>query len=80
MMLFKAIEDGLYSALNNPSIVLLNIIAFVILVLIIKKFFWSKVTLFLEKRQTVMMEALECGKKKKRALELQEKSQKIMKK
>jgi F-type H+-transporting ATPase subunit b len=71
----KAIEDGLNSALLNPSIVLLNIVAFVILVFIVKKFFWSKVTLFIEKRQTVIMEALESANKERaRALELQEKS------
>ncbi len=71
----KAIEDGLYSALNNPSIVLLNILAFVILVFIIKKFFWQKVTTFLEKRREVMMEALESAERERlRAQELQEKS------
>ncbi|MCR3906035.1 MAG: F0F1 ATP synthase subunit B [Tenericutes bacterium] len=73
----QAIEDGLYSIINNPSVVLLNIIAFLVLVLIIKKFFWAKITLFLEKRQAVMMEALEQAEtEKKRAHELQVKSQK----
>jgi F-type H+-transporting ATPase subunit b len=73
----QAIEDGLYSIINNPSVVLLNIIAFLVLVLIIKKFFWAKITLFLEKRQTVMMEALEQAEtEKKRAHELQVQSQK----
>jgi F-type H+-transporting ATPase subunit b len=73
----QAIEDGLYSAINNPSIVLLNILAFVVLVFIIRKFFWAKVTDFLEKRRTVMMEALESAEREKqRAHELQEKSSK----
>ncbi len=73
----KAIEDGLYSIINNPSVVLLNIIAFIVLVLIIKKFFWKKITLFLEKRQAVIMEAIDQAEaEKKRAQELQEKSQK----
>ena len=73
----KAIEDGLYSALRNPSIVLLNIIAFVILVFIVKKFFWQKVTNFIEKRRVVMMEALEAADREKlRAQELQAKSTK----
>lgn len=73
----KAIEDGLYSALNNPSIVLLNIIAFVILVLIVKKFFWQKVTAFIEKRREAMMEAIEAADRERaRAQELQEKSAK----
>jgi F-type H+-transporting ATPase subunit b len=73
----KAIEAGLNSALQNPSIVVLNLISFVVLVFIIRKFFWAKVTLFVEKRQQVMMEALEdAEKERKRALELQEKSAK----
>lgn len=73
----KAIEAGLESALKNPSIVLLNLISFVILVFIIKKYFWSKVTHFIEKRQAVMMEALDTAEKERlRALELQEKSAK----
>ncbi len=73
----KAIEDGLYSALRNPSIVLLNIIAFVVLVFIVKKFFWQKITDFIEKRRVMMMNALEAADREKlRAQELQEKSAK----
>jgi F-type H+-transporting ATPase subunit b len=73
----EAIEKGLNSALQNPSIILLNLLAFVVLVLIIKKYFWSKVTAFIENRQKVMMEALESAdKERKRAIELQEKSAK----
>ncbi len=73
----EAIEKGLNSAMQNPSIILLNLLAFVVLVLIIKKYFWGKVTQFIETRQKVMMEALESAdKERKRALELQEKSAK----
>ncbi|MDO9628388.1 MAG: F0F1 ATP synthase subunit B [Acholeplasmataceae bacterium] len=70
-----AIEEGLYSVLNRPDIVLLNIIAFVLLVLIIKKFLWSKVTTFLEARQAALTEALDNAEKERaHARELQDQS------
>ena len=70
-----SIEEGLYSILNRPDIVLLNIIAFVLLVLIIRKFLWSKVTTFLEARQSALTEALDVAEKERaQARELQEKS------
>jgi len=70
-----SIEEGLYSILNRPDIVLLNIIAFVLLVLIIRKFLWSKVTTFLAARQSALTEALDVAEKERaQARELQEKS------
>ncbi len=70
-----AIEEGLYSVMNRPDIVVLNLIAFVLLVLIIRKFLWSKVTTFLESRQAALTEALDTAEKERaRARELQEKS------
>lgn len=68
----SAIEDGLNSVFQRPDIVLLNIIAFVILLLVIKKFFWKKITSFIDRRQEAMMEAMESAEKERtRALEIQ---------
>ncbi|OHE39836.1 MAG: ATP synthase F0 subunit B [Tenericutes bacterium GWE2_38_8] len=70
-----AIEEGLYSVINRPDVVLLNIVALVILILIIRKFFWSKVTAFLEARQQALSEALDTAEMERNtARELQEKS------
>lgn len=70
-----AIEEGLYSVINRPDVVLLNIVALVILILIIRKFLWSKVTLFLESRQQALTEALDTAEmERNRSRELQEKS------
>jgi len=71
------IQEALNSAINRPDIILLNLVAFVILVLIVKKFLWGKVTLFLEKRQDALMEAIHLAdEEKRRAHDLQEKSAK----
>jgi F-type H+-transporting ATPase subunit b len=56
--LVSNLEDGLNSVLQRPDIVVLNLLAFFVLVLIVKRFFWSKVTLFLEKRQEMIHEAI----------------------
>jgi F-type H+-transporting ATPase subunit b len=71
------IQEALNSAITRPDIILLNLVAFVVLVLIVRKFLWGKVTLFLEKRQVTLMEAIEAAdQEKQRAHELQEKSAK----
>lgn len=71
----EAVQEGLNSILNRPDIVLLNILAFIIMVLLIKKFLWNKVTDFLEARQKALMEAMDHAEtERKRAKELQEKS------
>ncbi len=73
----KNIEDGLNSAINRPDIILLNIVAFFILVLLVRKFLWKKVTAFIDARQSAMMEAMNVADvERQRALELQEKSTK----
>lgn len=71
----EAIQEGLNSVINRPDIVLLNIIAFFILVFFVKKFLWDKVTLFLDNRQGALMEALDqADLERAKARELQEKS------
>lgn len=71
----QGIEDGLYSIINHPSLVLLNILAFIILMIFVKKFLWEKVTHFIELRQKALMEAMETADlERARAQELQAKS------
>ena len=71
----EAIEEGLYSVITRPDVVLLNILAFLVLVLLVKKLLWSKVTTFLEGRQSAMHEAItNAEEERKRSQALQEKS------
>ncbi|MDX9692000.1 MAG: F0F1 ATP synthase subunit B [Acholeplasmataceae bacterium] len=71
----RAIQEGLNSVFKEPHIVLLNIIAFFILVFFIRKFLWVKITDFLEQRQLALTESLaKADAERARAKELQEKS------
>ena len=36
------VEDGLYSVINNPEIVVLNILALVVLMVFVRLFLWKK--------------------------------------
>jgi len=73
----KEIEIWFYSVFEDSAAVIINLLAFVILVLIVRKYLWKKVNIFIEKRQALLMETLESAEsERKRALELQEKSQK----
>lgn len=73
----QGIEDGLYSIINHPSLVLLNILAFIVLMFFVKKFLWEKVTRFIDLRQQALMEAMETADQERaRAQELQAKSSK----
>ena len=73
----QGIEDGLYSIINHPSLVLLNILAFIVLMFFVKKFLWEKVTKFIDLRQKALMEAMETADQERaRAQELQAKSSK----
>jgi F-type H+-transporting ATPase subunit b len=73
----QGIEDGLYSIINHPSLVLLNILAFIVLMFFVKKFLWEKVTRFIDLRQQALMEAMETADQERaRAQELQAKSTK----
>lgn len=73
----QGIEDGLYSIINHPSLVLLNILAFIVLMFFVKKYLWEKVTNFIDLRQKALMEAMETADQERaRAQELQAKSSK----
>ena len=71
----EAIQRGLNSVFDNPELVIMNILAFFVLVFFVRKFLWVKVTTFLEARQTALTEALtNADRERTRAKELQEKS------
>lgn len=71
----QGIEDGLYSIINHPSLVLLNILAFIVLMFFVKKYLWEKVTRFIDLREKALMEAMETADQERaRAQELQAKS------
>jgi len=75
--LVQGIEDGLNSAFDRPDIVLLNLIAFFVLVWIVKTFFWSKVTSFIDQRQQALHQAMEDAENERaRAMEIQAKATK----
>lgn len=69
------IDAGLNSVITNPDIVLLNIVALIVTAIVVRKFFWSKITLFLDNQQKALTEALqEAEAQKLQALQLQEKA------
>ena len=63
----RIIDSGLNSVINNPSIVLLNIIALFVLALFVKKFFWSKITDYLNRQQDNLQMALNEAEEQKRS-------------
>lgn len=71
----EMVEDGLYSVMNMPEIVLFNILALMVLLFFVRTFLWKKVTLYLEKRQSALSEAMDQADEERRiAKSLQEKS------
>jgi F-type H+-transporting ATPase subunit b len=75
--LVSNLQYGLESALNRPDVILLNLIAFFILVLVIRRFFWKKITNFLAKRQQVIQEAITTAQsERERAVQIQEQASK----
>ena len=69
----RIIDSGLNSLINDPDIVVLNIVALVLLALFIRKFFWQKISDFLDKQQTSLTEALsEADAERDKAIKIQE--------
>jgi len=69
----RIIDAGLNSVITNPDIVILNIVALIVTAFVVRKFFWSKITLFLDKQQHALIEALqEAEAQKQHAIQLQE--------
>jgi len=71
----EMVEEGLYSVINNPEIVILNILALLVLLVFVRTFLWKKVTLYLEKRQEALSAAMdEADEERNVAKSLQEKA------
>jgi len=69
------IEEGLYSVVNRPDIVLLNIIALVVLIVVVRIFLWERISNFIDLRQKALTEALEnADLEREKARSLQENS------
>jgi F-type H+-transporting ATPase subunit b len=63
----RIIDAGLNSVTTNPDIVLLNLLALVVLALFVRKFFWVKITSYLEKQQEALTSALKTADAEKAA-------------
>ncbi len=71
----EMVNQGLESVIDNPDVVVLNILALLVLLIFVRIFLWEKVTLYLEKRQTALSEAMDQADEERRiAKSLQEKS------
>ncbi|MCD4826664.1 MAG: F0F1 ATP synthase subunit B [Acholeplasmataceae bacterium] len=71
----EMVEEGLYSVINNPEIVVLNILALLVLLFFVRTFLWKKVTAYLDKRQVALLEAIDqADHERSVAKSLQEKS------
>lgn len=71
----QAIQTGLNSFFAEPHVVVLNLLAFLVLLFFIRKFLWKSVTGFIEKRQEALSEALDSADQERQvAKELQENS------
>ena len=55
----NSIQEGLESIVNDPGVVLLNVIVFLLMMVVVRVFLWEKVTAFLDKRQNALTEEFE---------------------
>lgn len=63
LLMLDSLADTVQSALEiNLTQMLIQIAATIILIVVVRVFFWSKVTAFLEKRQQLMTEELDSAK------------------
>ena len=68
----KLLEDGLNSVFARPDILVLNILAFIVLLFFVRLFLWKKINAFLERRQEALTEALDnADDERKKAQHLQ---------
>lgn len=69
------IEEQLYSVMNRPDILVLNLASLVILIVIVRHFFWAKVTAYLEARSEALATTMRDAEMElTRAKEMQAKS------
>jgi F-type H+-transporting ATPase subunit b len=71
----QAIQTGLNSIFEQPHIVVLNLLAFLVLLFFVRKFLWGSITNFIEKRQIALTQALDLADQEvMKAKELQQNS------
>ncbi len=69
------IEEQLNSVMVRPDILVLNLLALVVLVIIVRHFFWAKVTAFLDARKDALAKVMsEADDERAKARAMQEKS------
>lgn len=54
----KLLDDGLNSVFARPDILILNILAFIVLLFFVRMFLWKKINAYLERRQEALANAL----------------------
>lgn len=52
------LDEGLNSIFERPDILILNILAFIVLLFFVRFFLWKKINAFLERRQEALSEAI----------------------
>lgn len=71
----EGILEGLQSVVDNPSVVLLNMIVFLVMLIFVRIYLWGRITEFLEKRQSALNEEFEiASQERKNAQELEQKA------
>jgi F-type H+-transporting ATPase subunit b len=69
------IEEQLNSVMARPDILVLNLMALVVLVIIVRHFFWAKVTAYLDARKDALAKVMaEADAERAKAQSMQEKS------
>jgi len=69
------IEEQLYSVMTRPDILILNLVSLGILIIVVKHFFWAKVTNYLEARSEALSKTMtDAEAELARAKEMQEQS------
>lgn len=71
------LNEGLNSIFERPDILILNILAFVVMLFFVRFFFWEKINAFLERRQEASAKALtEAEEERQKAQTLQDRAKK----
>ncbi len=69
------LNEGLNSIFERPDILILNILAFIVMLFFVRYFLWDKINAFLERRQEAVSQALEnAEEERKKAQALQDKA------
>ncbi len=60
------LNDGLNSIFARPDILILNILAFVVMLFFVRYFLWDKINAFIERRQEAVSKALDNAEEERR--------------